>query len=107
MEDILAFFQCFGSQKYSCYDANLLNVMWQPDGVGGVWGTMDTCVCMAEFFPCSPETITTLLTSDLLLCLVAKSVRLFGDLMDSTLPGSSVYGISQARILNQLYPNTK
>ena len=26
-----------------------------------VWGRMDTCVCMAEFLHCSPETITTLL----------------------------------------------
>ena len=28
----------------------------------GVWGRMDTCVCMAESLHCSPETITTLLT---------------------------------------------
>ena len=28
----------------------------------GVWGTMDTCICMAESLCCSPETITTLLT---------------------------------------------
>ena len=27
----------------------------------GVWGRMDTCVCMAESLCCSPETITTLL----------------------------------------------
>ena len=24
----------------------------------GVWGRMDTCVCMAELLCCSPETIT-------------------------------------------------
>ena len=30
--------------------------------VRGVWGRMDTCVCMAEPLHCSPETITTLLT---------------------------------------------
>ena len=29
----------------------------------GIWGTMDTCICMAESPPCSPETITTLLIS--------------------------------------------
>ena len=29
----------------------------------GVWGRMDTCVCMAESLCCPPETITTLLTS--------------------------------------------
>ena len=38
----------------------LLNVMCQT-GWDGVWGRMDTCTCMAEFFHCSPETTTTLL----------------------------------------------
>ena len=28
---------------------------------GGVWGRMDTCMCMAESLCCPPETITTLL----------------------------------------------
>ena len=28
----------------------------------GVWGRMDTCICIAESLHCSPETITTLLT---------------------------------------------
>ena len=28
---------------------------------GGVWGRMDTCICMAESLRCSPETITVLL----------------------------------------------
>ena len=28
----------------------------------GVWGRMDTCICMAETLCCPPETITTLLT---------------------------------------------
>ena len=32
------------------------------DGMG-VWGRMDTCVCMAESLHCSPETSTTLLIS--------------------------------------------
>ena len=27
----------------------------------GVWGRMDTCICMAEAFPCSLKTVTTLL----------------------------------------------
>ena len=27
----------------------------------GVWGRIDTCVCMAESLCCSPETVTTLL----------------------------------------------
>ena len=29
----------------------------------GVWGRMDTRICMAESLCCSPETITTLLSS--------------------------------------------
>ena len=29
----------------------------------GVWGRMDTCICMAESPPYSPETVTTLLTN--------------------------------------------
>ena len=34
--------------------------MWQP-GWEGVWGRMDTCICMAEFLHCPPENIRTLL----------------------------------------------
>ena len=29
----------------------------------GVWGRVDTCICMAESLCCSPETVTTLLVS--------------------------------------------
>ena len=29
----------------------------------GVWGRMDTCLCMAESLCCAPETITPLLIS--------------------------------------------
>ena len=29
----------------------------------GVWGRMDTCICVAESLHCSPETVTTLLIS--------------------------------------------
>ena len=29
----------------------------------GIWGRMDTCICMAESLFCPPETITTLLIS--------------------------------------------
>ena len=32
-----------------------------PDG-RGLWGRMDTCICMAESLHCPPETITTLST---------------------------------------------
>ena len=27
--------------------------------MGGSWGRMDTCICMADSLTCSPETITT------------------------------------------------
>ena len=57
---------------------------------------MDMCVCMAEFLPCSPETITTLLTA------YAESLQsclTLCDPVDSSPPGSSVHGILQARIL--------
>ena len=30
-------------------------------GGRGVWGRMDTCICMPESLHCSPETVTTLL----------------------------------------------
>ena len=30
-------------------------------GGRGVWGIMDTCVCVAELLCCAPETIITLL----------------------------------------------
>ena len=29
--------------------------------MGGIWGRMGTCICMAESLRCLPETITTLL----------------------------------------------
>ena len=34
----------------------------------GVWGRMETCICMAESLPCSPETITTLFVNWLFCC---------------------------------------
>ena len=40
----------------------LLNVMYSLDR-RGVWGRMDTCICMVESLCCPLETITTLLIS--------------------------------------------
>ena len=40
----------------------LLNVMWNLDG-RGVWGRMDTCICMAESLLCASEPMTALLIS--------------------------------------------
>ena len=31
----------------------------------GIWGRMDTCICMAESLCCSPEAITTLFVNQL------------------------------------------
>ena len=63
----------------------------------GVWGRMDTCICMAESFWCSPKTITTLLISYKVK--VAQSCPTLCDPMDCSPPGSSVHEIFQARIL--------
>ena len=59
---------------------------------------MDTCICKAESLCCPPESISVV---NRLFAVVVQSlsrVRLC-DLMDCSLPGSSVHGISQARIL--------
>ena len=45
-----------------CSTGALLMLRGSLDG-RGVWGRMDTCVCMAESFSCPLETITTLLIS--------------------------------------------
>ena len=37
----------------------LLNAMWYL-GEWGVWGRMDTCICMADSLCCPPETIIAL-----------------------------------------------
>ena len=39
----------------------LCSMLWGSVDGRGVWGRMDTCICMAECLCCSPETITTLL----------------------------------------------
>ena len=59
---------------------------------------MDTYICMAESLCCPPETITTLLI-DYVLCLVTQSCLTLSEPMDCSLPGSSVHGILQARML--------
>ena len=39
----------------------LCSILYSSLNGRGVWGRMDTCICMAESLYCSPETITTLL----------------------------------------------
>ena len=67
----------------------------------GAWGRMNTCICMAESLHCSPETITTLLISYWVrVSLVTQSCLTLATLRTLwSPPGSSVYGILQARIL--------
>ena len=45
------------------YHRELCSMFWASLDGRGVWGRMDTCICMAEPLLCPPETITTLLTS--------------------------------------------
>ena len=66
------------------------------DGRGRVWGTLDICICMAKSLFCPPETIATLLIDYVL---VTQSSPTLCDPMDCSLPGSSVRGVFQARIL--------
>ena len=47
---------------YCTAQGTLLSVMWKP-GWEGVWGRMDTCICMAESLYSPPETSTALLIS--------------------------------------------
>ena len=73
--------------------------MCQP-GWEGIWGRMDTCICMAESLHCSPETITTLLFGYAAAAAAAKSLQscpTLCDLIDRSLPGSPVPGILQAK----------
>ena len=67
----------------------------------GVWGRIDTGICMAESLPCSPETITTLLIGyEKMKMLVTQSCLTLCKPMDCSPPGSSVHGILQATILS-------
>ena len=43
----------------------------------GIWGRMDTCMCMAESLGCSRETITTLLIDDACVTSHFSRVRFF------------------------------
>ena len=55
-----------GRWATGCCEANgELAVIYQPGWPRrGVWGEMDTCICMAESFHSSPETITILFIHD-------------------------------------------
>ena len=61
--------------------------------MGGGLGRMDTCICMAEFLCCSPETITTLLIgyAPIQFSSVTQSCPTLCDPMDSSTPGLPVH----------------
>ena len=63
----------------------------------GVQGRMDTCICMAEFLCCLPETITTWLIGPFVFAQLLSLVPFFCH--PGSQVGSSVQGISQIRIL--------
>ena len=55
----------------------VLSVMWQPVWQG-VWGKMDTYICMAESLCCLPETITTITVNQLYPNIKEKSLKFAG-----------------------------
>jgi len=55
----------------------------------GVWGRMDTCICVAESLPCLPETTTILLIGYFVVQLPSH-VRLFVTPMDCSMSGLPV-----------------
>ena len=59
-----AVFKVGNQQGPPVQQGTLLNVLWQP-GWEGLWGRvdLDTCICTAESFSSTPETLTTLLIS--------------------------------------------
>ena len=67
----------------------------------GVWGRMDTCICIADPLHCSPEAITTLLMgyAAAAAAKLLQACRTVCDPRDGSPPGSPVPGILQARTL--------
>ena len=64
-----------------------------------VWGSMDTCICMAESLCCPPETIITLLIGYAAAAKSLQSCLTLCDPIDGSRPGSPVPGILKARTL--------
>ena len=82
----------------------------------GVWGEMNTCMCMAESLCCPPETITTLFIG--YVCSDAQWCPALCNPVDCSLPVSSLHGIfsskttgvgsiSSSIVNNWLYSNIK
>ena len=56
-----AIFKIDNQHKSILWHSKICSVLCGSLNGRGPWGRMDTCICMAESLPCSPETITTLL----------------------------------------------
>ena len=56
-----AIFKMDKQQRRIVQHMELCSVLYGSLDGRGVWGRMDTCICMAESLHCSPEAITTLL----------------------------------------------
>ena len=67
----------------------------------GAWGRMDTCICIAKSFFCSPETVTTLLIG--YFSSVTQSCLPLCDPMDCSTPG--LLSITNSRSLLKLMFN--
>lgn len=52
----------FNQQGPTAQHMELCSTLYGSLDGRGVWGRMDTCMCMAESLRCSPETVTTMLT---------------------------------------------
>ena len=65
----------------------------------GVWGGMDTCICITESLCCPSETMTTLLTGSAAAAKSLQSCPTLCDPIAGSPPGSSIHGIPQARVL--------
>ena len=81
-----------GEILHCIYVRTLPVLCWQLDG-RGLWGRVDTYICMAESFCWAPEIITTLLISYAAATKSLQSCPTLYDPIDSSPPGSSVPGI--------------
>ena len=65
----------------------------------GVWGRVDTSICMAESLCCPPVTITLLIVCGWMDGMRVQSCLTLWDPMDGTPPDSPVCGVFQTRVL--------
>lgn len=64
-------------QGHTIEHRKLYSILCRSPYGKGVWGRMDTCICIAKSFCCPPETITTLLTGYILQCQVKIYGKIF------------------------------